>query len=48
MMDMVMIGLFIPPIVISMMNDPWFLYAWMAGSITAYFVYFTLPIFIKY
>ncbi len=37
MIDMVGIGPFITlPMVISMMNGPWFLYAWMAGAVLSF------------
>src|ERR1700710_127089 len=37
MIDMVGIGPFITlPMVISMMNGPWFLYAWLAGAILSF------------
>jgi fructoselysine transporter len=37
MTDMVGIGPFITlPMVISMMNGPWFLYAWLAGAVLSF------------
>src|SRR3954464_12389041 len=37
MIDMVGIGPFITlPMVISMMNGPWFLYAWIAGAVLSF------------